>query len=367
MAPQESPFPLRLRQARLLSGLSLRELSDRVGTISHVALTKYERGDMKPSSEVLVALCKALGRSPDQMFRPLRASLSNVSFRKRKSYSAKQTSMVLELVRSRLEDYLEAEEFVPEQVKPAPQQLSLPADFKSDDLESVRRLAAQLRSEWGLNEEPIPNLVELLEDRGYRVIQIGLDGKGFDGCEVTEFRALIIGTWPDNSVARMRLTLAHELAHSLLNESVTKIGLTDKQAESVMNTFASEFLLPAAALRRYLGAHRTSITMAELEEVKLRFGISIRAIVYSLRSLEIINESAHRRFYTQIVPMWNKIAAGYEPGDEAVSKAYREQPARFQRLVRRGISEGLISLSRGAGLLGKPLSELRQETGPIVE
>lgn len=366
MNPQESPFPLRLKQARLLLGLSLRELSARVGTVSHVALTKYERGEMKPSSEMLVALCKALGRTPDQMFRPVRASLSNVSFRKRKSYSAKQTDMVMEQVRSRLEDYLEAEEFVPEQVKPAPKQLSLPANFKPDNLEPVRKLAAHLRNEWGLNEEPIPNLVELLEDRGYRVIQIGLDEKGFDGCEVAEFRALIIGTWPENSVARMRLTLAHELAHSLLNDSVTKLGLIEKETESVMNTFASEFLLPTAALKRYLGDHRTSITMAELEEVKLRFGISIRAIVYALKSLGIINESAQRRFYAQIVPMWKNAGEG-EPGDDALSKAYREQPARFQRLVRRGISEGLISLSRGAGLLGKPLSELRLETGPIVE
>jgi len=364
MNPHESPFPLRLKQARLLRGLSLRELSEEVGTVSHVALTKYERGEIKPSTEILVSLCKALGRTPDQMFRPVRATLSNVSFRKRKSYSEKQTRMVLELVRSRLEDYLEAEEFVPEQVKPAPKQLSLPANFKSGDLEPVRKLAAQLRSEWGLNEEPIPNLVELLEDRGYRVIQINLDEKGFDGCEVTELRALIIGTWPDHSVARMRLTLAHELAHSLLNDSVTKLGLTEKEAESVMNTFAAEFLLPTASLKRYLGEHRTAITMAELEEVKLRFGISIGAIVYALRSLGIINESAHRRFYTQIVPTWKKDG---EPGDDALSKAYREQPARFQRLVRRGISEGLISLSRGAGLLGKPLSELRLETEPIVE
>src|SRR5882672_9512525 len=94
MNPQESPFPLRLKQARLLLGLSLRELSERIGTVSHVALTKYERGDMKPSAEVLVALCSVLGRTPDQMFRPVRASLSNVSFRKRKSVSEKQTSMV---------------------------------------------------------------------------------------------------------------------------------------------------------------------------------------------------------------------------------------------------------------------------------
>lgn len=366
MNPIKSPFPLRLKQARLLSGLSLRELSERIGTVSHVALTKYERGDMKPSSEVLVALCNALGRTPDQMFRPVRASLTNVSFRKRKSFSEKQTSMVLELVRSRLEDYLEAEEFVPEQVKPATKQLSLPVNFKPDNPEPVQKLALQLRNDWGLNEEPIPNLVELLEDRGYRVIQINLDEKGFDGCEVTEFRALIIGTWPDHSVARMRLTLAHELAHSLLNESVSKLGLTEKEAEAVMTTFASEFLLPTAALKRYLGTHRTAITIAELEEVKLRFGISIGAIVYALKSMGIINDSAHRRFYTQIVPIWKK-AGGGEPGDEDLSKVYREQPARFQRLVRRGMSEGLISLSRGAGLLGKPLSELRLETGPIVE
>lgn len=366
MNPPASPFPLRLKQSRQLRGLSLRELSERMNqSVSHVALAKYEQGEMKPSGEVLAKLCEVLGRTPDFMFRPVRVSLSNVSFRKRKAFSEKQTAAVLEVVRNRLEDYLEAEELVPEPTKP-PTKLNPPSGFNPDDLEPIRKLARDLRKDWGLNDEPISNLVELLENHGYRVIQLKLDEKGFDGCEVADLHALIIGTWPDHSVARMRLTLAHELAHSLLNEWAKKFGLTESQCETVMNTFASEFLLPSTALKRYLGAHRTAITMAELEGTKLRFGISIAAIVYALKSLGIINESAHRRFYTQIVSQWKKEGIG-EPGDEELSRAFREQPARFQRLVRRGISEGIISLSRGAGLLGKPLSELRRETVPIVE
>ena len=51
----------RLRIARRKSGLSLRDLADRMGgQVTHMAIGKYERGEMEPSSTVLIALAKAL-------------------------------------------------------------------------------------------------------------------------------------------------------------------------------------------------------------------------------------------------------------------------------------------------------------------
>ena len=49
---------------------------------------------MKPSAEILVKLCEALGRSPDYMFRPLRVVLPKVSFRKRKAFGEKDTAVL---------------------------------------------------------------------------------------------------------------------------------------------------------------------------------------------------------------------------------------------------------------------------------
>ena len=46
-----------------------------------------------------------------------------------------------------------------------------------------------------------------------------------------------------------------------------------------MNAFASEFLLPSAAILKYFGTRRTTITQPELLAAKLRFGVSIEAIV----------------------------------------------------------------------------------------
>lgn len=348
-------------------GLSLRDLSAKLGhAVSHVALAKYEQGEMKPSGDVLVKLCEALGRSPDFMFRPTRVTLPKVSFRKREAFGEKNTAVLLEVVRNRLEDYLEAEELVPEPQRSWPK-LDFPSSIDVGNLKPVRELAHQLRKQWGLGqEEPIANITELLENHGFRVIEIEVAGKDFDGCLLDGFHAIVVGLRADLPVARKRWTIAHELAHAVLNAWVTKLTLSVADQESVMNAFASEFLLPSAAIMKYFGQHRTTITLPELLAAKLRFGVSIEAIVYALCAHGIIGESAKRRFYSHIKAAWTK-AGMAEPGDQNLAQVLKEDPVRFQRLVLRGLSEGAISLSRGAGLLGKSLADIRREAVPIVE
>jgi len=80
----------------------------------------------------------------------------------------------------------------------------------------------------------------------------------------------------------------------------------------------------------------------------------------------VIGESAKRRFYSHVRSAWKK-AGVTEPGDEKLAEVLKEVPVRCERLVLRGLSEGAISLSRGAGLLGKSLAEIRREAVPIVE
>ena len=50
-------FGQRIKSARIMAGLSLRELSNLLeGLVSHNAISKYERGEMLPDSKILYQL-----------------------------------------------------------------------------------------------------------------------------------------------------------------------------------------------------------------------------------------------------------------------------------------------------------------------
>lgn len=360
-----SPFGMRLKQARVLRGFTLRDLSEKMQpAVSHVSLAKYEKGDVKPSGDILASLCAALGVPPEMLYRPQRVSVDSVSFRKRKSFDANAVSSMLENVRSQLENYLEAEEIVGDRVV-----FENPLKFPNQaGPNKARALARDLRDKWGLGEQPIPSLVELLEKKGVRVIEVDEPSRNFDGCQIEGFDAIAIGKREDLPITRRRFTIAHEFGHVVINAWAKQLGLAEKELEKqLVNPFASEFLMPSSALRSYFGTERTTITMNELKAVKLRFGMSISGIVYALHEIGIVGTNAFKRFQMVVVNSWRQDGKVVEPFDDEVNRAYSEEPRRFQRIVLRGISEGNISLSRGAGLLGTDISSLRREAIPIVE
>ena len=64
-----SDLGIRLKQARKAAGLSLRALADIVN-LSHAAIKKYEDAAVRPSSEMLTSLAKAVKVPVDFFFRP---------------------------------------------------------------------------------------------------------------------------------------------------------------------------------------------------------------------------------------------------------------------------------------------------------
>lgn len=355
-----SPFPLRLKQARAMRGLSYRELAEKMkNAVSHVALSKYEDGSIRPSGEVLAQLCNALDVAPDLLFRPTAVSVGQVSFRKRKAFGEKQTAMLLENIRARLENYLEAEELLADRI--AFERPKLAAD-------DARGAAREVRKIWGLGEQPIADVTELLEKHGIRVIEIDERSDRFDGCQLDGLDVIVISSRSDLSVARKRFTLAHELGHLLLGDWAAKRGMPEKELEKAMNAFASEFLFPSTVLRAFFGGPRTAITMEELHSAKVRYGMSLCAIVYALNELGLISANAFKRFLIGPRNRWRtEVGLIVEPDDGEVNKLYCERPERFDRLVMRGVAEGNLSLSRAAGLLGKSIAQLREGAVPLVE
>jgi transcriptional regulator with XRE-family HTH domain len=84
-------FGNRLKSARKMSGLSMEDLVQKAGgVVTKQSISKYEKGMMKPTSDVLIRLATALGVKPEYFFRHTSIELSGIQFRKRAKLSAKK-------------------------------------------------------------------------------------------------------------------------------------------------------------------------------------------------------------------------------------------------------------------------------------
>ena len=58
---------LRLKAARAGLDLSQQELAERVG-VSRQTISAIEKGDYNPTNNLCIAICKALGKTLDELF-----------------------------------------------------------------------------------------------------------------------------------------------------------------------------------------------------------------------------------------------------------------------------------------------------------
>ena len=146
----KTTFAHRLRQARTMAGLSLRELSQQIGqAVSHAALAKYEKGEMMPDSSLLTKLCRVLGQQPDFFLRAPTLELGNVRFRKMARLSSTLEKAIQEKALEHFEGYAEIEEILG-LAKPFVNPLKSSLVRTMDDAEAQAR---ELRKEWKLGHD----------------------------------------------------------------------------------------------------------------------------------------------------------------------------------------------------------------------
>jgi len=335
----------RLKLARAAAGLSLRDLEHQLdGLVTAQAIGKYERDEMMPSSSVLIALAKALGVTEDYLLNPAEVELIAVEFRKQKLTSPRDDATVRARILSEVERYLEIEQIVHLDTH----QAVLPKRRVVRTFEDVERAAAALREEWQLGDDAIPNLCELLEEKGIKICAISLPLKvsGVQAVVNTADREKlpVIVVNADHPGERQRFTVAHELGHLWLSAK------EDLDIEAACHRFGGAFLLPADVLRRDIGKMRRAVTALELFELKRLFGVSAQAIAYRCKDLGIISQPA----YAEIFRLFSRNRWRL---DEPI-RIPRESPKRFERLCIRALAEGLISESKASELLQKTVKEV---------
>lgn len=352
MAQQETnTFGTRLKLARKMAGMSLQDLSDALmNKVTKQALSKYEQGDMNPTSDVLMAIAKALRLKPDYFLKKNSLELGQVQFRKRSTLSKKEEEALIERVRDYVERYMELEDILNVQTPFVHPLKSFAIKEKAD----VEKAAVKLRKDWNLGDNPIPNLSEMLELKGIKVIQID-DVDAVDGLAVFTSSGIpiVVVNKKDKSIERLRFTIIHELAHLLLDLSV--LQGKGKEEEEWCHFFSTCFLIPTHMLRQMIGqGFRQYIAINELIKIKEYYGISIRAIVHRLKLLGTITDNYYQRWVVYMSKTYgNKDEPGSYKGEEATKG--------FDLLIARGLSEGIISLSKAAALSNRDINHLRKE------
>ncbi len=227
---------------------------------------------------------------------------------------------------------------------------SLSADTPVDEA------AAKTREALGISPgQPIGNLIHRLERAGLPIVardlvaweKFALPG----GAEVTMTERHLgysarVGEHSDRPVTilranesweRTRWTVAHEAGHVVLHGSVLP-----RNAESQASAFASELLAPAEALRPEMPRH---VTLAALTEMKLRWGISIGALILHLSAHHLINDerktTLQRQLFIRKNPETGRSWGKDEPGRNARSV---EQPTLIATWMERCLGGAMPNL-----------------------
>jgi transcriptional regulator with XRE-family HTH domain len=335
----------RLKQLRLARGLSLEALAAELGgIITKQALSKYEQGKTQPSPHILTKLAATLGVKAAHLFSEPEIEVQCIAYRKASRLPKREQERIESWVSQTLEERVWLQQLMNYTTKsPLPiQKLAI------STLEDVEQVAEGLRSEWQLGLAPIANVTRTLEDHFVHVLEIETVD-GFDGISAVAYEAsgeavaAVAVTRKNIPGERQRLNLVHELGYLVL-----KIP-ADIDEEKAAFRFGAAFLAPREILFQEVGHRRTTILFEELELLKQRLGMSLQAILYRLRDLNIINESYHRDWCIKINKLgWRR----NEPG---------ELPAEASQWLRQNVlhalSEKMIPHQKAKELLKEELPE----------
>lgn len=340
----------RIKSARTLAGLSLRELSEKLeGLVSYNAISKYEKALMMPDSKVLIQMANVMNVKPDYFFRPFTVEIGNIEFRKRSKLPMKDVKSIKEDVTDTISRYIELEQF-----------LNLSSDFESpikgliisngNDVENAVNI---LLEKWKIGFNALPNVIELLEDKEIKVIELdaNLEFDGLSGWANGKIPLIVINK--NFPTERKRLTALHELGHLLLS---FEDGLEHKTIEKLCHRFAGAMLMPKETFLLELGDNRKRISLPELIAIKETYGISVQAIMARARNLDIISLERYTSFRIWVGQDDNRrkeIGLGSFIG--------KEQSTRFMQLLYRATSEEIISMSKAANLANQKLATFRDE------
>ena len=298
MNAQEKFNGLRLKTARLYRGKTLDELAKDIN-VTKQAISQYENSDTIPESSKLFSLINVLRFPREYFFQEDTVSSETQTTYFRSLLGTHKKDRIAQIKKGEyialLYDFLSEYIRFPQYNIPA---IELPDNESNMDFDNIAKM---IREYWNLGNEPVKDLVYQLEKSGIILTSLTATSKDIDAYSQklkTENgnKYLIILTTDKEKRVRRQFSCAHELGHIILHnwnedlESVSKAAFTE--IENQANKFASAFLLPKDSFGLEVAKH--PLALDYYIELKLKWNVSIAAMIIRARDLEIISYNQYQ-------------------------------------------------------------------------
>jgi len=207
-------------------------------------------------------------------------------------------------------------------------------------------LAAEaVRAQWGLGNQPAPNMVHLLESHGCVVLALAEDCRELDAfCFWRHGRPFVLLN-TTKSGEHGRMDAAHELGHLVLHRDAEHV---DREHEIEAMRFASAFLLSRRGMSPYSG----SLSLQQVLQIKSAWQVAAVALVYRLHSLGLMVDWHYRTLMVELSKR------GYRRGEP--EGIVREQSQILAGVLRAMREEGvrLVDIAADLGVFEDEVVEL---------
>ncbi|HWK03751.1 MAG TPA: XRE family transcriptional regulator [Puia sp.] len=289
--------PKQIILARNIRGLSQGELSKQLGQSHQSVLSNVEKEKIPFTEELAEAIASALSLPVSFFYKEKTFTrLSKFYYRKRNAFPAAELIPLeskMDVIRSGYVELLNAVDIKTQKLPAIP--------VKPNN--SPEAIAATFRLFLGLDQEPVDNLVTIVEKLGIAVLFLDVASDKFSGLTLqTDINAPIIVVNKNMPNDHKKFTIAHELGHLIMHipfsedsefyDSLDDLEAVEKQAD----TFAGAFLMPRKIAQYSFGG----LTYSKLTELKLYWKVSKQAIIYRAREVGAINDSKFRSLFIEL-------------------------------------------------------------------
>lgn len=174
--------------------------------------------------------------------------------------------------------------------------INLPSS-NPQSLVDIERIAEESREFWGLGSTaPITHMIRVVENAGVVVAHFKGVSEKVDAFSMSGRRPIILRNPHKESACRLRFDIAHECGHLIMHQGIIT---GDKKTEDEANRFASAFLLPRGAFIKEF-PRRASFDWTTIYNMKLRWKVSVSAIIRRAYDLSLIDAAAYRRAHIHL-------------------------------------------------------------------
>lgn len=323
MAVLESSFNgTRLKAARQYNAMTIGDVAQALN-VSNQSISQFENNKAEPKLENVFRLSNLLG-FPREYFYELddsNVTIGNTYFRSLASTSKKERNAQVERVKllskiyEAIQNYISFPEF--------------DLDMQCD--KSPEELADYVREKWKLGDNPIYNLIDVMEKHGVIITNAFEDNKEIDAyshVEIINHRIVpIVILGYETNIFRQQFNAAHELGHILTDgqyelEELSKSEYRDM--EKFMNRFAGALLIPREMLLEDLKGG-AKLDIRYYIELKKKYRVSAQALIVRANQIGVLTTNQYQYLMRQISQHGYRTNEPLDDAYQIISPRYLKQ------------------------------------------